>query len=47
MNPLETKIKLNYKTENLIKKSMGKDLGRKIAVGRKLIEVIEKNYRKK
>lgn len=45
MNPLETKIKLNYKTEKLIKKSMGKSLGRDIALGRKSVKILEKNYK--
>ena len=37
-------LKMNYKTEKLIKKAYGKHLGRQIALGRLLLKVIKKNY---
>ena len=47
LNPLETKIKLNYRTEKLIKKINGKQTARELAFGKNILKMIKENYKDK
>lgn len=41
---LETKIKLSYKNEKLMKKGFGRQRGRDIAIARKILKIVKEKY---